>query len=45
MTAKEEREHARLLRLWATGRATRKQIERCMELDRKTAQSPPDPDR
>jgi hypothetical protein len=36
--AREKREHKRLLRLWATGRATRKQIERCMELDRRVRQ-------
>lgn len=42
--SKEEREHARLLRLWATGRATRKQIERCMELDRREANRAPSPD-
>lgn len=38
MTKREQAEHARLLRLWATGRATRKQVLRCMELDRKAAQ-------
>ena len=37
MSDKEQREHAKLLHLWATGRATRKQIDRCMELDRKAA--------
>ena len=31
------REHKKLLRLWATGKATAKQIKRCMELDRKEA--------
>ena len=36
MNAKELREHDKLLRRWATGRATRKEILRCMELDRKT---------
>ncbi len=35
MSEREQKEHARLLRLWASGKATRKQIERCMELDRK----------
>lgn len=34
MSDKQQKEHRRLLRLWATGKATRKQIERCMELDR-----------
>lgn len=34
MNKKQENEHARLLRLWARGRATRKQMERCHELDR-----------
>jgi hypothetical protein len=42
--SKEEREHRRLLRLWATGRATRKQIDRCMELDRREANRPASPD-
>jgi len=36
MTAKERAEHRRLCRKWATGRATRKQIERCMELSQKS---------
>lgn len=36
MNTKEQREHKRLLRLWATGRATMKQMQRCMELDRKS---------
>lgn len=31
------KEHKRLLRLWATGRATMKQMLRCMELDRRMA--------
>ena len=35
MTAAEVREHRRLLRRWATGKATRREIMRCMELDRK----------
>lgn len=35
MNAKERAEHARLLALWARGRATRKQVMRCMELDSK----------
>jgi hypothetical protein len=35
MTARERNEHDKLTKLWATGRATKKQIERCMELDRK----------
>lgn len=34
MSAKERTEHARLQRAWATGKATKKQIMRCMELDR-----------
>lgn len=37
MSEREQKEHARLLRLWATARATRQQLERCMELDRKSA--------
>ena len=28
-------EHKKLLRLWALGKATKKQMLRCMELDRK----------
>jgi len=36
-TAKEGAEHKRLLQLWATRRATMRQIHRCMELDRKAA--------
>lgn len=35
MSTKERKEHSKLLRLWATRRATRKQMLRCMELDRK----------
>ncbi len=34
MTAKERLEHTRLQRSWATGKATKKQVMRCMELDR-----------
>lgn len=30
-------EHKRLLDLWACGKATKAQILRCMELDRKAA--------
>ena len=37
MTDLEHREHSRLLRLWARGNATRRQILRCMELDRKSS--------
>lgn len=37
MTEKERAEHAELRELWATQQATRKQILRCMELDRKAA--------
>lgn len=36
MTPKEHAEMLRLNRLWAIGKATRKQIERCMELERKS---------
>ena len=36
MTAKERKEHARLCRKWAMGKATRREIMRCMELDRKS---------
>ncbi len=35
MTTKERKEWIRLSRLWAMQKATKKQIERCMELDRK----------
>lgn len=37
MTDKERQEHDKLRELWATQQATRKQILRCMELDRKAA--------
>lgn len=37
MSAAERKEWKRLSRLWAHGRATRAQIMRCMELDRKAA--------
>ena len=37
MNDKERNEHKRLLHLWATGKATHKQLERCMELDRKAS--------
>ena len=33
-------EHAKLLRLWATGKATRRQMLRCAALDRKAAAAP-----
>lgn len=39
MTPKERALHAKLLNLWAMRRATKAQIERCMELDRKAASS------
>jgi hypothetical protein len=35
LTAKEQRERTRLHRLWATRRATMKQMRRCMVLDRR----------
>jgi hypothetical protein len=35
MSEKEHATHQRLLRLWAQGRATKAQMLRCMELDRK----------
>jgi hypothetical protein len=35
MTGNERRTLERLSRLWATGRATKAQILRCMELERK----------
>jgi hypothetical protein len=35
MSDKERKERAKLLKLWAMGKATRKQIDRCMQLDRK----------
>ena len=34
MNAKLRREHDKLRRLWATGKATMRQMERCMVLDR-----------
>lgn len=37
MTAKERKEHDRLHRLWATKKATMKQMKRCMVLDDKAA--------
>ena len=39
MNTKERAEHSRLLNLWATGRATRKQILRCRELDHQAQSS------
>jgi hypothetical protein len=39
VTRAELAEHSRLLALWATGRATRAQMLRCMELDRKATGS------
>lgn len=38
MTPKERKEWERLSRLWACRRATKKQILRCMELDRRASQ-------
>lgn len=35
MTTKERREMERLNNLWATRRATMKQMDRCMELNRR----------
>lgn len=35
LTEREHAEHSRLLRRWATGFATAKQIERCQSLDRR----------
>ena len=40
MTSKERNEHARLLALWACLKATKAQILRCIELDRKAANEP-----
>jgi Ser/Thr protein kinase RdoA (MazF antagonist) len=40
MTQAEIEEWERLSHLWATRRATKKQIMRCMELDRKAAERP-----
>jgi hypothetical protein len=37
VTEKERKELERLHRLWATGKATRAQMLRCMELDRKAS--------
>lgn len=36
MTDREKNEHKKLQTLWATGRASKKQIMRCMELDRQS---------
>ena len=41
MNAKERKEHARLMKLWATQRATMRQMQRCMELDRKAQMRTP----
>jgi hypothetical protein len=35
MSERERVEHSRLLRKWATGKASQKEMMRCMELDRK----------
>lgn len=37
MTEKERKEHEKLSRLWATRKATKRQILRCIELSRKAA--------
>lgn len=37
MSKRDLQEHARLQSAWARGRATKKQILRCMELDRAAA--------
>lgn len=37
MTVGERKTHERLLRRWATGRASHSEMLRCMELDRKSA--------
>ncbi len=37
MTAKEIAEHKKLTKLWIARKATKKQILRCMELDRKAS--------
>lgn len=39
MSEKERKERQRLHFLWAVGRATKKQILRCMDLDRKALAS------
>lgn len=36
LTEREQQEHAKLLRLWALKKATRAQMLRCVELDRKS---------
>jgi hypothetical protein len=36
LSALERAEHKRLSRLWAVGKATRRQMDRCMELDRRS---------
>lgn len=35
MTTKERKEHIRLGRLWLTKKATKREMIRCLELDRK----------
>jgi hypothetical protein len=39
MTAKERAEHLRLTAKWAKGKATMREMRRCMDLDRKAATS------
>jgi len=39
MSENEKKEHDRLQILWATGKATKSQIIKCMELDRKDKKS------
>ena len=41
MSDKERQEHERLLDLWACRKATKAQMLRCMELDRKAANEKP----
>ncbi len=36
MNNRQRNEHKKLQTLWATGRASKKQIMRCMELDRQS---------
>lgn len=40
LTLREINEHRKLSRLWATGKATKHQILRCMELDRRADYNP-----
>jgi hypothetical protein len=41
MTSKEKREHIKLARRWAAMKATKAEIMRCMELDRRAIAASP----